>query len=196
MKVRVTRGFGFFERYLSRKRRIIACAHLFAAPRQGSILDIGCGMDCSLLRAVAFNERHGIDQVEPHVIPPGVVFHRMDIEHIFSLPFPRGYFDAVTMLAVVEHMTPEAVQTLLCEIWRVLGPGGLLILTTPRPGTDFLLRGMARMHLVSKEEIEEHTHEYGRHELNACLAHAGFALQHVRHGTFECGLNTWVEARK
>lgn len=45
------------------------------------------------------------------------------------LPYPDGTFDVVTCSEVVEHV--ENPRRLMREAWRVLKPGGLLVMTTP-----------------------------------------------------------------
>lgn len=48
---------------------------------------------------------------------------------ILSLPFPTGFFDVVFSTEVIEH-TPDPLQAVL-EMYRVLKPGGHLVLSTP-----------------------------------------------------------------
>ena len=45
------------------------------------------------------------------------------------LPYPDGAFDVVTCSEVVEHV--ENPRRLMREAWRVLKPGGTLVMTTP-----------------------------------------------------------------
>jgi len=48
-----------------------------------------------------------------------------------NLPFPNNYFDAVLSISVIEHINDEGDSLAMKEIWRVLKPGGKLILTFP-----------------------------------------------------------------
>jgi SAM-dependent methyltransferase len=49
----------------------------------------------------------------------------------FSLPVTEGAFKVVTLISVIEHI-PDP-RALLTEVWRVLSPGGLLIIQIPNP---------------------------------------------------------------
>ena len=85
-----------------------------------------------------------------------ILLKNHDIESIKELPFAGNEFDIVTMLAVFEHLEPGNIQRVFSEVYRVLKKDGLLILTTPAVWSDRLLRVMAILNLVSKEEISEH----------------------------------------
>jgi len=47
-----------------------------------------------------------------------------------SFPFPDGTFDRAIMSDIVEHLYPEELETALREIYRVLVPGGKLLVHT------------------------------------------------------------------
>lgn len=48
-----------------------------------------------------------------------------------ALPFAGEAFDTVTMFEVLEHLPAGTEGEALAEIWRVLRPGGALLLSTP-----------------------------------------------------------------
>ena len=81
----------------------------------------------------------------------------------------------MTLLAVAEHLDPTALERLLAEAHRVLAPGGRLMLTTPAARADRLLHFLARVRLVSPEEIEEHKYAYTPGLLGWYFGRAGFA---------------------
>lgn len=95
------------------------------------------------------------------------------------------------MLAVTEHLNPDSLVILFKEGHRVLKSGGLLILTTPASWSDGLLRLMANIRLVSKEEIYEHVYAYSLFLLGWYFGSARFPMTKVRFGYFEFGLNLW-----
>ena len=102
------------------------------------VLDVGCG-DAGVL--IAFAElgaeaagvelderslRRGQIRAEEHGV---TVDLRSGIAE--ALPFPDGHFDLVILDNVLEHVGDRAKT--LAEIQRVLRPGGLLYMVTPKP---------------------------------------------------------------
>jgi glycosyltransferase involved in cell wall biosynthesis/SAM-dependent methyltransferase len=200
-KKRPTRGNGLLEGVLARLRARRANQLIPQSLRKGSILDIGCGTSPEFLLGTDFAQKYGLDQVITeedilHYQGKGVVLARYDSDNESTLPFPDGSMNVVTMLAVYEHLQPEAIEPLLTEIQRVLIPEGVLVLTTPNAWTDKLLRFMAKVHLVSPDEIEEHTKTYTKDSLRRSLVRAGFGQNMVRTGSFEAGINLWGIAGK
>jgi SAM-dependent methyltransferase len=73
---------------------------------------------------------HTADLLEERVaeaIAQGFPATRLDLND--GLVFPDGAFDLVVMLEVIEHVV--CAERALGEIWRVLSPGGRLLLSTP-----------------------------------------------------------------
>ncbi|GMV98885.1 MAG: hypothetical protein AMXMBFR84_00250 [Candidatus Hydrogenedentota bacterium] len=196
-----TRGHGLLEGFLARRRCAMANALVPTRSREGSVLDIGCGTYPLFLTNTRFAHKAGIDRVTDPFTVDRLREHGIDLRHFdlaepASLPFDCASFDVVTMLAVVEHITPNRLSFIISEVHRVLKPGGLLIATTPAWWTDRLLRMMARMRLVSPEEIEEHASAFRPGDLVSLVASGGFARDSIRNGTFELGMNLWITATK
>ena len=138
-------------------------AERYIQPRQ-RLLDIGCG-DGYFLRRSKCTERYGLDK-------------RTGDEVTDTLDFPDGYFDYVTMLAVIEHIDDPG--PLLKEIHRVLKPGGRFIFTTPKKKAEFLIR------LYAKNIEEEHETYF---DLDRVRELAGDLFDIQEHHTFIFGLN-------
>jgi SAM-dependent methyltransferase len=197
---RVTRGKGAAEALLARKRSRMADRLIPAWHRNGRLLDIGCGSYPLFLSQTSFRERHGIDRV-PHsateeCMSRGIYLVSQDLESNPCLPYRDKSFTVVTMLAVFEHLEPTLLGTLMSEIRRVLEPGGLYVMTTPAGWTSGLLRLMARLQLLSSEEIDEHKHQYRHREIREVLTGGGFHPARIELGHFELFMNNWGVATK
>jgi SAM-dependent methyltransferase len=112
------------------------------------------------------------------------------------LPYPDAHFDAVTMLAVFEHLRKERLPLILDEVRRVLRSGGVVVLTTPAGWTEPILNTLARLGLISAVEIDEHQDTYDRAAVLGYLHAAGFTPDRVRAGSFELGMNLWFAATR
>lgn len=196
MLTRATRGYGLLEGFLSKKRATLAEGFIHEHHRKGRILDIGCGSNPAFLQDLKFMEKHAIDQLPPPRNLHGIHWTQQDINLDSRLPFPGSYFSVITMLAVAEHIKPSSMSLLLSEIYRVLIPEGIVVLTTPAAWTDWLLRAMARLRFVSPEEIHEHCVAYTHGHLGWHFGRAGFSFDRVKFGTFEFSANLWVCAEK
>lgn len=194
-----TRGKGLLEPWLARMRMQRANALIPVRLRAGRILDIGCGSYPYFLAHTAFKEKFAVDQLR---MPPEtaeqnqIEFFTLNLNEAPQLPFAGDYFDAVTLLAVVEHLNPDSMAVLFQESCRVLKPGGMVILTTPAAWSDGLLKTMARMNLVSAEEIHEHAFAYTLPLLGWHFGQAGFKMSKVKFGYFEFMMNMWATAEK
>lgn len=88
------------------------------------------------------------------------------------------------MLAVIEHLNPVNLVVLFSEAYRTLDAGGLVILTTPASWSDGLLRFLAKLNLVSSDEIDEHIYAYTLPLLGWYFGKAGFDMEKVKFGYF------------
>jgi SAM-dependent methyltransferase len=195
----LTRGKGLLEPMLADLRAQRANRLIPAHLRNGRILDIGCGSFPYFLAHTSFREKFAIDQIP---LPANtarelkIESFTLDLEGKPRLPFEDDFFEAVTLLAVVEHLDPSLMALLFKEIYRVLKPRGMIILTTPSAWSDGLLRFMARINLVSAEEIHEHAYAYTLPLLGWYFGQAGFEMTRTRFGYFELWLNMWATAQK
>ncbi|HEX2192312.1 MAG TPA: methyltransferase domain-containing protein [Acidimicrobiales bacterium] len=95
-------------------------------------------------------------------------------------------FDAVTMLAVVEHV-PEAEVTRWADaVPRMLRPGGRLVITAPDPLVDHILHVGIRLRLLDGMEAHAH-HGFDPRQLPEIFS--GPELELERRRRFELGLN-------
>ncbi len=194
-----TRGKGLLEPLLARMRTERANRLIPPKLRNGRILDIGCGSFPYFLAHTAFKEKFAVDQLpmpRETAASNNIEFFELNLNQEPRLPFSGEYFDVVTLLAVVEHLNPDSMAQLFQESCRVLCPGGMVVLTTPAAWSDGLLKFMARLRLVSAEEIHEHAFAYTLPLLGWHFGQAGFAMSKLKFGYFEMMLNMWATAEK
>jgi len=89
--------------------------------RKKNCLEIGCGRGAFQDMVKNYTGTDLAESVAPFIRKP---FFRASAT---SLPFPSNTFDAAWSYAVLEHIS--APETALCEMRRVLKPGGLLLLS-------------------------------------------------------------------
>jgi ubiquinone/menaquinone biosynthesis C-methylase UbiE len=102
-------------------------------PQDGrlQILDIGCGTGAMLDELAPFGHVVGADYA-PEALQfcvtrgVGADLARADVRR---LPFADASFDVVTAMDIVEHIDDDKAAA--CEIFRVLKPGGRLLVTVP-----------------------------------------------------------------
>ena len=195
----MTRGKGLLEPMLADLRAQRANKLIPTNLRNGRILDIGCGSFPYFLAHTAFAEKFAIDQIplpEQTASELKIESFTLDLEIEPRLPFENDYFESVTLLAVVEHLDPALMDKLFKEIYLVLKPEGMVILTTPAAWSDGLLKFMAQVGLVSAEEIHEHAYAYTLPLLGWYFGQAGFEMTKTKFGYFEFMLNMWATAKK
>lgn len=192
-----TRGKGLLEDFLAKKRAQKANKFIPIDYRKGRVLDIGCGSYPYFLINTKFNEKYGID---PSLKLSEVSNNELNLQRAditkSELPFSDSYFDVVTMLAVFEHLDNIKLIPVLSEIRRVLKKNGLFIMTTPAPWADKLLHQMARIGLISSEEIHEHKTHHPKLKIEEMLQSAGFDRNKIKSGYFEVYMNMWFTADK
>jgi SAM-dependent methyltransferase len=193
---RTTRGYGYLEPFLARQRAQVADQLIPNELRQGRILDIGCGSFPYFLSHTYFKEKFAIDQQQKPQSVININWFSLNLNDEPFLPFEDEYFSAITMLAVVEHLNPPSLVSLFTDVYRTLKPNGKLIITTPAAWSDGLLKVLARLRLVSKEEIDEHAFVYTLPLLGWYFGRAGFEMKAVKFGYFEFLLNLWATATR
>jgi SAM-dependent methyltransferase len=172
------------DRLLQRWRISKAAAHLPPAAR---VLDVGCFDGC-LFRQLGTRVAGGVG-IDPELpdrpdAPDGTRLVRGRFPD--DLPPDTVAFDAITMLAVVEHVPAEVQRQWATACEQRLRPGGRLVITTPAPAVDRLLDVMRAMRIVDGMSLDEH---YGFDPRLVPERFATPGLQMVRTERFQLGLN-------
>jgi len=99
---------------------------------------------------------------------------------------PDGPYDAVTALAVIEHVPEDELADWSSALEKLLDPGGRLIITVPAPAVDMILHLLIGLRLASGIEAHQH-YGFRPADLEAIFAPPQWRLR--RHRRFEVGLN-------
>lgn len=99
-------------------------------------LDLGCGRgEWVQLLASQGHPSLGVDSNAAMLQLPDAAGTNVQCQDIFAFlrATQPGQYALVTSFQVVEHLPPDQLMELLQGAWRVLQPGGMLILETPNP---------------------------------------------------------------
>ncbi len=98
----------------------------------------------------------------------------------------EGGWDAITLLAVLEHVPTKEQPGLMAACHELLKPGGRVIITVPAQAVDHILAALRFLRLIDGMSLEEH---YGFEPADTAriFARPHFRLRH--HSRFQAGLN-------
>ena len=137
------------------------------------LLDVGCGAGNMIHHLSRYGRVKGLEIDERPVKVArerGYDVDRFDVTR--PMPFDANSFDAVTALDVIEHNQDD--MAILKDSFRVLKPGGFMIITVP-----------ALMWLWShNDDINAHVRRYNAAELKHKLEQAGFSLERLTYNNF------------
>ena len=155
-------------------------------PPGAEVLDIGCH-DGALFRSIGPALRSGLG-LDGDLLGEleGPRYRLLPGHFPDDLPPGSGPFDVVTMLAVFEHIPPEAQEALVAAIRDVLRPGGLVVITVPSPAVDQILDVMIKVRVLDGMETEQH-YGFVPADLQPLFRAQGFEMTVDRR--FQLGLN-------
>jgi 2-polyprenyl-3-methyl-5-hydroxy-6-metoxy-1,4-benzoquinol methylase len=147
--------------------------------KPGRLLDVGCGLGFFISGVSEGWERHGQEVSKPcadHAAQYCSAFQGT----LEAAAYPESYFDVVVSMSVVEHI-PDPVPTIR-EMWRVLKPGGKLVLRTPNFDSGAARRFGANYRLL---QTPGHVTLFSDMSLARLLHDVGFDVDHVEYPFFE-----------
>jgi SAM-dependent methyltransferase len=151
--------------YAGMRRISTALLDQSAGRRPGLVLDAGCGTGANLIFLEPYGQATGID-IEPVALSlcRQRRLTRLAQGSVTALPFPAETFDLVTSFEVLYHMAVASDELALAEFWRVLKPGGWLLVRLP-----------AHDWLRGRHDVAVHTrHRYSAPEVRRKVTMAGF----------------------
>lgn len=172
----------FGDRILQRWRIAKAKPYIKPASR---VCDVGCA-DGALFAELSDRVGEGIG-LDPDIEQESTVGPGRLIPGLFpdDLPDDRP-FDAITMLAVLEHIPPQQQPKLATDCAKYLNPGGRLIITVPSATVDRILDVLKFLRIVDGMSPEEH---YGFKPGDTPEIFGAAGLKLLRAGRFQLGMN-------
>ena len=161
----------------ARRLRNLTIDHALLKPGE-SILDVGCGTGAVTIpakqRVGAAGQAAGIDPAPEMIAVAQHKAQRKGLEIDFrigvieALPYPDASFDAVTSSLMMHHLPAHLQVKGLAEIYRVLKPGGRLLIADllgPKASSSQHILNALAMHQGLKVGVED---------LQGAIQRAGF----------------------
>ncbi len=117
------------------------------------VLDIGTGDGFFF---IYFKNVNGVG-IDPY---PKIKFTKKSVT-FYKGTFPglnlkKTNFDAIIMLAVLEHIAKEKLNLISEECRALLKINGLILITVPSKKVDFILRILKKIKIVDAETLDQH----------------------------------------
>jgi ubiquinone/menaquinone biosynthesis C-methylase UbiE len=150
--------------FVARRRLVLQELARHGGASAGPILDVGCGTGGMLPYLQRFDRAVGLDPAQEAAEACRTRAVPFVNGSATALPFADETFGTVTALDVIEHV-PDHLGV-LNEIYRVLRPGGLVLITVP-----------AYQFLWSRhDELNHHQRRYRRSRLRSLVSSANFEI--------------------
>ena len=170
------------DRMLQRWRIRMACKHLAEGDR---VLDIGCADGALFRHCPPLGEGSvGLDHdLEEQITVKG---HLCMLGNFPDDVSDDAVFDAICLLAVVEHIPGSEWDGFRQAVCRCLPIGGRVVITVPSPLVDPILAVLQKMRLIDGMALEEH-HGFEVKDVDRLFPSPQFRV--VVRRKFQLGLN-------
>jgi len=152
-------------------------------PRDKPILEAGCGPG----HVVYYLREHGYPAIGLDYAPEALHFTHerlpdlpLHLGDVHALPYPSDTFGGYLSFGVVEHFE-HGPGAALAEAYRILAPGGVLVITVPHPQwVENLYALRQRIAPTSTPRAGYYERTYTHSELADHSVRAGFAIALVK----------------
>jgi 2-polyprenyl-3-methyl-5-hydroxy-6-metoxy-1,4-benzoquinol methylase len=163
-----------------------------------NVLDLGCGYEATLLRALRPHLASGLG-IDVRISSEAKQAAKLSfIESTIEAALPEleeDRFDVVLLLSVLEHLWEPLPILEHCR--RVLQSGGMLFVNVPTWRGKFFLEFSAfRLGTSPALEMDDHKMYYDKRDLWPLLARAGFKPSRIKLKYHKFGLNLWARVQK
>jgi ubiquinone/menaquinone biosynthesis C-methylase UbiE len=152
------------------------------------VLDVGCGTATLLLAAKSRSPLAQMVGVDPDeralaIAREKIAQRQVEVEVVQAgaehLPFPTSSFDLVMSTLVFHHLPTEIKHRAMQEIYRVLTPGGRLLLVDFGKPEGLLLRIFFALGALVQADEARYIQDNTAGKLPLFLQEAGFAVQEL-----------------
>jgi 2-polyprenyl-3-methyl-5-hydroxy-6-metoxy-1,4-benzoquinol methylase len=187
-----THGYQFNFHSQASRARFLLDRYLQAWP-QGRFLDVGCasGLLLYALKSMSDLEVHGVELSKKAVTFANTQLKLQNVlnQDLLSAEYPSGFFDAIHISEVLEHV-PSPVE-LLRECRRIIKPGGLFFLSLPNGLAD--RQGLIdywKRYGVAPGHASGHIFFFSPESLKRMLNDTGFEICETHTYAFKQGLRS------
>jgi SAM-dependent methyltransferase len=183
------------------KRRVHTIFEWIEPTDDKVIYDCACGRGfyLNMIRAVSKCKLFGLE-LDPEIVAKAGrnVGHLPDVHlvraNIYDQPWPDALFDGIILSEILEHVEDDVRG--LCEVYRVLKPGGVVAITVPHANYPFWWDPINKtLETVFHTHIQHgtfagiwanHVRLYTMDRLRSVVLEAGFQIEEERSFTHYC----------
>lgn len=157
--------------------------------RKGIFLEAGSGSSGSSFRIGKYQRKLIALDISPEALKKAKAIGHLDEYkegNIFDIPFNKNSLDGIWNLGVMEHFTEGDIHKILREFYRVVKPGGTVILFWPPifGSSQIVLSFVEKIyHYLSKKKIQFFPDEVsvlkGKHHVRRIVSQSKFKLIHI-----------------
>ena len=158
--------------------------------KEDTVLDFGCGVQGFFLNQIKSKIKNGIG-IDGD-LGQNLTFDNIELQKFMfadKMPFEDKSFNKIFLLAVLEHIEPENVPSLINELKRILKDNGKIVLTIPTPKGQPIMEFLAfKLKIISEPEIRDHKKYYAKEDVQSVCELTQMNLSY--HKYFQFGWNS------